>query len=331
MRVESMPRSTAVARLLALDSITSPCTNGEAPPTWCVASTARSTGCQSSMWPCSRSTTMCALLPRILRLRSLRKPPITDSVVVSAVQESVTASTESRLIAARKPLFLERRWRAATSASKPARSTVSRIGGMTRTNRRRTNSVVITCRSTGGASAPGSSDSGRAGRVAIAHAAATSNTASTTHHTRRRACSETRNQAAIAAPVATAALAVDTTTATATTATSSAGIWTPSPADNSRVADGWAAIAATVPLLTAWAAPALPSRIRRRRPGDRRCRRDCAITTATPNTHSSSKNAPVAAAAMRAVDRSSVAASSTASCCMPSASSAPNPSTANAA
>ena len=109
----SIPRSTAVARLDALDSITSPPTYGEAPLTSAVLRAVSSMGSQSSIVLLSRSTTTWALLPRIFRFRSLRKPPITDSVVANAQLETVTARIARMLIAARKPLFFARRCREA--------------------------------------------------------------------------------------------------------------------------------------------------------------------------------------------------------------------------
>ena len=120
MRCGSMPRSTAVARLrrarehdLAAD-VRRRAAHAAARRSTALEQRLPSRRC----WPCSRSITMCALLPRILRLRSLRKPPITESVVVSAHDDTLTARIDSKLIAARKPLFFERRWRAATSELK---------------------------------------------------------------------------------------------------------------------------------------------------------------------------------------------------------------------
>ena len=131
----SMPRMTTPSRLLVLPTITSPCTYGVAattPGTRVASRVAR----QPVKVPCGTSTTTCAWLPRILSLRSLRKPPMTLRTTHSMQVESVTAMMLSVAMNARKPLFLARRCRAATSARKSRLSTRRSSGWVMRATQR---------------------------------------------------------------------------------------------------------------------------------------------------------------------------------------------------
>src|SRR4051812_42527973 len=72
---------------------------------------------------------MCALLPRILRFKSVLNPPITEMTLESAHELMATPQIESTLITVKKPLFCERTWRAPTKRAKRACSRRSRIHG----------------------------------------------------------------------------------------------------------------------------------------------------------------------------------------------------------
>ncbi len=257
-----------MARLLALESITSPLTKGAAPTTSRALAIFCTSGRQLGMrtGSCARSTTMWALLPRILRLRSLRNPPITDSVVVSEQHERLTASTDRMLIAVRNPLILERRWRAATSGSKPVRSTASSPNGSTRTISLATPSAINASLSTGSASACGACSGGRAGRAHSAKPTASVSKTSNTTQARARSGRCTRNHAPMLPPRQHSAPIAASSAAGHSSGMKPLGTLSPSPDCNSRSASGWANTVTTPAPPSAWATPPSESASRRARP-----------------------------------------------------------------
>ncbi len=89
-----MPRTSAPAVLDELEAMASPPTTGVAAPPPTRASVARVTVSFSSQSPKPpgrvTSTTMCALLPRILRFRSWPKPPMIEVTEQSAHELTLT-------------------------------------------------------------------------------------------------------------------------------------------------------------------------------------------------------------------------------------------------
>ena len=120
----SMPRTMTPARFEALDAMTSPCDDrrrAASTPGTRADALERSRRSRPRQPPTSCRSTMCALLPRILRFRSWLKPPITLTTLAERARaDSATPQIESTLMTVRKPLFCERTWRAATNDVKRA-------------------------------------------------------------------------------------------------------------------------------------------------------------------------------------------------------------------
>jgi len=79
---------------------------------------------------------MCALLPRILRFKSVLNPPITEMTLEREQLLIATPQIESTLITVKNPLFCDRTWRAPTKSAKRAFSRRSRIHGRSAARRR---------------------------------------------------------------------------------------------------------------------------------------------------------------------------------------------------